>query len=41
MPFNSFNFWLVFPFFIGLYCLILAKYNQVESVSDFCLLSAV
>lgn len=28
MAFNSFNFWLVFPFIFGLYWLIPSKYNQ-------------
>lgn len=28
MPFNSFKFWLIFPFIFGLYWLIPAKYNQ-------------
>ena len=32
MPFNSFNFWLVFPFIFGLYWLIPAKYNQARKV---------
>lgn len=32
MPFNSFNFWLVFPFIFGLYWLIPAKYNQWRKV---------
>ena len=32
MPFNSFNFWLVFPFIFGLYWLIPAKYNQGRKV---------
>lgn len=32
MPFNSFNFWLIFPFIFGLYWLIPAKYNQVRKV---------
>lgn len=27
MPFNSFNFWLIFPFIFGVYWLIPAKYN--------------
>ena len=32
MPFNSFSFWLVFPFIFGLYWLIPAKYNQWRKV---------
>ena len=32
MPFNSLNFWLVFPFIFGLYWLIPAKYNQARKV---------
>lgn len=32
MSFNSFNFWLVFPFIFGLYWLIPAKYNQWRKV---------
>ena len=32
MPFNSLNFWLVFPFIFGLYWLIPAKYNQWRKV---------
>ena len=32
MPFNSFNFWLIFPFIFGLYWLIPAKYNQAKKV---------
>lgn len=32
MPFNSFNFWLIFPFIFGLYWLIPAKYNQWRKV---------
>lgn len=32
MPFNSFNFWLVFPFIFGLYWLIPAKWNQWRKV---------
>lgn len=32
MPFNSFNFWLIYPFIFGLYWLIPAKYNQVRKV---------
>ncbi len=32
MPFNSFNFWLVFPFIFGLYWLIPVKYNQWRKV---------
>ena len=32
MAFNSFNFWLVFPFIFGLYWLIPAKYNQWRKV---------
>ena len=28
MAFNSFNFWLIFPFLFGLYWLIPSKYNQ-------------
>ena len=32
MSFNSFNFWLVFPFIFGLYWLIPAKYNQARKV---------
>lgn len=32
MPFNSFNFWFVFPFIFGLYWLIPAKYNQARKV---------
>ena len=32
MPFNSFNFWLIFPFIFGLYWLIPAKYNQARKV---------
>ena len=32
MPFNSFNFWLVFPFIFGLYWLIPTKYNQARKV---------
>ena len=32
MPFNSFNFWLIFPFIFGLYWLIPAKYNQGRKV---------
>lgn len=32
MPFNSFNFWLVFPFIFGLYWLIPAKYNRARKV---------
>ena len=32
MPFNSFSFWLVFPFIFGLYWLIPAKYNQARKV---------
>ena len=32
MPFNSFNFWLVFPFIFGLHWLIPAKWNQWRKV---------
>lgn len=32
MPFNSFNFWLIFPFIFGLYWLIPANYNQWRKV---------
>ncbi len=32
MAFNSFNFWLVFPFIFGLYWLIPAKWNQWRKV---------
>lgn len=32
MPFNSFNFWLIFPFIFGLHWLIPAKYNQARKV---------
>ena len=32
MAFNSFNFWLVFPFIFGLYWLIPSKYNQWRKV---------
>lgn len=32
MAFNSFSFWLVFPFIFGLYWLIPAKYNQCRKV---------
>ena len=32
MPFNSFNFWLIFPFIFCLYWLIPAKYNQARKV---------
>ena len=32
MPFNSFNFWLIFPFIFGLFWLIPAKYNQARKV---------
>jgi D-alanyl-lipoteichoic acid acyltransferase DltB (MBOAT superfamily) len=32
MPFNSFSFWLVFPFIFGLYWLIPAKYSQARKV---------
>ncbi len=32
MPFNSFNFWLIFPFIFGLYWLIPSKYNQARKV---------
>jgi D-alanyl-lipoteichoic acid acyltransferase DltB (MBOAT superfamily) len=32
MPFNSLNFWLIFPFIFGLYWLIPAKYNQARKV---------
>ena len=32
MPFNSFNFWLIFPFIFGLYWLIPVKYNQARKV---------
>lgn len=32
MPFNSFNFWLIFPIIFGLYWLIPAKYNQARKV---------
>ncbi len=32
MPFNSFNFWFVFPFIFGLYWLIPVKYNQWRKV---------
>lgn len=32
MPFNSFNFWLVFPFIFGLYWFIPAKFNQWRKV---------
>ena len=32
MPFNSFNFWLIFPFIFGLYWLIPTKYNQARKV---------
>ena len=32
MPFNSFNFWLVFPFIFGLYWFIPAKHNQARKV---------
>lgn len=32
MPFNSFNFWLIFPCIFGLYWLIPAKYNQARKV---------
>ena len=32
MAFNSFSFWLIFPFIVGLYWLIPAKYNQWRKV---------
>ena len=32
MAFNSFNFWLVFPFIFGIYWLIPSKYNQWRKV---------
>ena len=32
MPFNSFKFWFIFPFILGLYWLIPSKYNQVRKV---------
>jgi D-alanyl-lipoteichoic acid acyltransferase DltB (MBOAT superfamily) len=32
MAFNSFNFWLVFPFIFGFYWLIPGKYNQARKV---------
>ena len=32
MPFNSFNFWLIFPFIFGIYWLIPAKWNQWRKV---------
>lgn len=32
MAFNSFSFWLVFPFIFGLYWLVPAKYNQWRKV---------
>lgn len=32
MPFNSFNFWFIFPFIFCLYWLIPAKYNQARKV---------
>lgn len=32
MPFNSFNFWFIFPFVFCLYWLIPAKYNQIRKV---------
>ena len=32
MAFNSFNFWLVFPFIFGLYWLIPAKWNRWRKV---------
>ena len=32
MAFNSFSFWLIFPFIFGLYWLIPAKYNQWRKV---------
>ena len=28
MPFNSFNFWLIFPFIFGIYWLIPERYNS-------------
>lgn len=32
MPFNSFNFWLIFPIIFGIYWLIPAKYNSWRKV---------
>ena len=32
MPFNSFNFWFIFPFIFGFYWLIPAKWNQLRKV---------
>lgn len=32
MPFNSFNFWLIFPFIFGIYWLIPIRYNQWRKV---------
>ena len=32
MPFNSFNFWLIFPFIFAPYWLIPARYNQARKV---------
>lgn len=33
MPFNSFNFWLIFPFIFELYWLLLAKYKPGSDLS--------
>ena len=33
MPFNSLNFWLVFPFIFGLFWLIPAKYNRPSQLN--------
>lgn len=32
MPFNSFNFWLIFPFIFGIYWLIPVRFNQWRKV---------
>ena len=32
MAFNSFSFWLIFPFLFGIYWLIPAKWNQWRKV---------
>lgn len=32
MPFNSFNFWLIFPFIFGIYWLIPVRFNQGRKV---------
>lgn len=32
MPFNSFEFWFIFPFIFGIYWLIPARFNQWRKV---------